>query len=143
MFDFDATLPVMALQFLLLTAILNVVFYKPLTKSIEDRESYISNNNQEAEKQLAEAQALATQLEQELAESRKQSQVVIGKAQAAAKEIVAGKVAEAQAEVQQRKQVVTAEIEKQKQAAMEDLGGQVDGLSREILLKLLGPELVR
>lgn len=143
MFDFDATLPVMALQFLLLTAILNVVFYKPLTKSIEDRESYIKNNNQDAEKQLAQAEALADQLEQELGASRKKSQAVIAQSQAAAKEIVASKVAEAQAKVQQRKQVVTAEIEQQKKAAMEDLGAQVDGLSQEILVKLLGPELVR
>ncbi len=37
MFDFDATLPLMAVQFLLLTAILNVVFFKPLSKAIEER----------------------------------------------------------------------------------------------------------
>ena len=33
MFDFDATLPLMAVQFLLLMVALNAVFYKPLMKS--------------------------------------------------------------------------------------------------------------
>ncbi|MGL5796158.1 MAG: F0F1 ATP synthase subunit B', partial [Waterburya sp.] len=37
MFDFDATLPLMAVQFLLLTALLNAVFYKPLTKVLDER----------------------------------------------------------------------------------------------------------
>jgi F-type H+-transporting ATPase subunit b len=34
LFDFDATLPLMALQFLILVAVLNAVFYKPLTKAM-------------------------------------------------------------------------------------------------------------
>ncbi|MBD0363880.1 MAG: F0F1 ATP synthase subunit B', partial [Coleofasciculus sp. C3-bin4] len=41
LFDFDATLPLMAVQFLLLVVLLNAVFYKPLTKAIEDRADYI------------------------------------------------------------------------------------------------------
>jgi len=39
MFDFDATLPFMALQFLLLAALLNAIFYKPLTKALDERDN--------------------------------------------------------------------------------------------------------
>jgi F-type H+-transporting ATPase subunit b len=43
MFDFDATMPLMAVQFLLLAAVLNAIFYKPLTKALDDRDNYIRN----------------------------------------------------------------------------------------------------
>jgi len=37
MFDFDATF---IWQFLLLTALLNAIFYKPLTKVLDERDNY-------------------------------------------------------------------------------------------------------
>ncbi|PAX50987.1 F0F1 ATP synthase subunit B', partial [Brunnivagina elsteri CCALA 953] len=40
MFDFDATLPFMAVQFLLLSALLNAFFYKPMTLALDDRDYY-------------------------------------------------------------------------------------------------------
>jgi F-type H+-transporting ATPase subunit b len=42
LFDFNATLPLMAIQFVLLTVVLTFIFYKPITKVLEDRESYIN-----------------------------------------------------------------------------------------------------
>ena len=48
MFDFDATLPIMALQFLLLTYILNLVFYKPSTKALDERDAYVRENEVDA-----------------------------------------------------------------------------------------------
>jgi F-type H+-transporting ATPase subunit b len=89
MFDFDATLPLMAVQFLLLAAILNVVFYKPLTKVIEDRSDYIRSNEADARERLAKAENLAKQYESELAETRRQYQATIVAAQAAAQTIAA------------------------------------------------------
>ena len=50
LFDFDATLPLMALQFILLVVVLNAVFYKPLSKAIDDRDDYIRKNLLEAPK---------------------------------------------------------------------------------------------
>ena len=96
MFDFDATLPLMAVQFLLLAAILNVVFYKPLTKVIEDRSDYIRSNEADARERLAKAENLAKQYESELAETRRQYQATIVAAQTDAQAIAAKKVAEAQ-----------------------------------------------
>jgi len=41
LFDFNATLPIMALQFVLLTVVLTFVFYKPVAKVLDDRETMI------------------------------------------------------------------------------------------------------
>jgi F-type H+-transporting ATPase subunit b len=100
LFDIDATLPLMAVQFLILVAVLNVIFYKPLTKSIEERADYIRNTKVAAKERLAKAQQLAQQYEQKLGETRRESQKVIAVAQADAQKIAAAKVAEAQKEAQ-------------------------------------------
>ncbi|MDJ0576595.1 MAG: F0F1 ATP synthase subunit B' [Xenococcaceae cyanobacterium MO_234.B1] len=143
MFDFDATLPLMAVQFLLLTALLNLVFYKPLTKALDERDAYIRNNQATAKESLARAESLVKDYEAQIAAARKESQSILEKAQAAAREIVAQKIAEAQKEVQAQKEQAADEIQQQKATALSTLEQQVDSLSRQILEKILGPELVR
>ncbi|MBD2300818.1 F0F1 ATP synthase subunit B' [Nostoc sp. FACHB-87] len=143
MFDFDATLPFMALQFLLLAALLNVIFYKPLTKVLDERDNYIRTNTLEAKERLAKAERLTQEYEQQLAEARRQSQATLEAAQAEAKKITAQKIAEAQQEAQAQREKASIEIEQQKQEAMRSLEQQVDALSRQILEKLLGPSLAR
>ncbi|MEG3834446.1 MULTISPECIES: F0F1 ATP synthase subunit B' [unclassified Microcoleus] len=143
LFDIDATLPLMAVQFLILVAVLNVIFYKPLSKSIDDRADYIRNTQVSAKERLAKAQQLAQQYEQKLGETRKQSQSVIAAAQADAQKIGAAKVAEAQQEAQVAREKAGQEIEQQKQEAMRSLEQQVDALSGQILEKLLGQSLAK
>lgn len=143
LFDINATLPLMAIQFLLLAFVLDKIFYKPLGKAIDSRADYIRDNQLKAEERLAKAKQLAAQYEQEFAETRQKSQVVIVSAQVEAQKIAATKVAAAQQEAQTKREQAAQEIEKQKQVALEELEQQVDSLSRQIIEKLLGPELVR
>lgn len=138
MFDFDATLPLMAVQFLLLVAVLNAVFYKPIAKAIDERNDYIRHTQVDAQERLAKAEGLAKQYEQELADTRKQSQALIASAQADAQKIVAQKIAEAQAEARSQREQSQRELDQQKQVALQSLEQQVDALSHQILDKLLG-----
>ncbi|MEG3987416.1 MULTISPECIES: F0F1 ATP synthase subunit B' [unclassified Microcoleus] len=142
-FDFDATLPFMALQFLVLMVVLNAVFYKPLTKMLDERDEYIRTTQVSAGERLAKAQKLAQEYEQKLGETRKQSQAVIAAAQADAQKTASAKVAEAQKEAQVAREKAGQEIEQQKQEAMRSLEQEVDVLSRQILEKLLGTALVK
>jgi F-type H+-transporting ATPase subunit b len=143
MFEFDATLPLMAVQFLLLAVILNAVFYKPLMKTLDERDEYIRKNKVDARERLSKAQNLVREYEIQISEARRQSQSILEQAQLDAKKINAEKMAEAQREVQAQKEKAAREIEEQKQAAMSSLEQQVDALSRQILEKILGAELVR
>lgn len=143
LFDFDATLPLMALQFLILVAVLNAVFYKPLTKAIDERDDYIRKNLLEARERIAKAEKLAKQYETELGETRRKSQATIAAAQADAKKIAAEKMAQAQAEAQEQRVQAGKEIDQQKAEAFASLEQQVDALSRQILEKLLGTALVK
>jgi F-type H+-transporting ATPase subunit b len=142
MFDFDATLPLMAVQFLILMAVLNAVFFKPLSKTLDERDNYIRQNYKDAEDRLAKTEQLSRQYEQELAETRKSAQAIVIAAQNEAQEISNQRIAEAQREAQQAREQASAQIEQQKQEAMQSLEGQVSALSRQMLEKLLGADLV-
>jgi len=143
MFDFDATLPLMAVQFLILMILLNQIFYKPLGQAIDLRAEYIRKNLADAKERLAKAKELARQYEKELAAARKKSQQIIADAQAEAKKIAEEKIAAAQKEAIAKREAAAQEIENEKQQALATLEQQVDALSRQILEKLLGPELVK
>lgn len=141
LFDFDATLPLMAIQFLTLALVLNAILYKPLTKAIDDRDDYIRTNQLDARERLSKAEQLAKQYEQDLGAARRKSQTIIADAQAEAQKIASQKIAEAQKEAQAQREQAAQEIEQQKQQAMDSLEQQVDALSRQILEKLLGSAL--
>lgn len=138
MFDFNATLPLMAVQFLLLVVILNAVFYKPLTKVLTDREDFIRARNTNAQEALAKSKKLAEQYEQELADTRRQAQAVITAAQADAQKIAKEQIASAQSEVQAQLLQLQSELDQQKQSALQALEAQVSSLSQQMLSKLVG-----
>ena len=139
LFDLNATLPLMAVQFLILAAVLNNIFYKPLGKAIDERDEYVSSNIVTAKERLAEAEKVAEQYEQELAESRRQAQSIVADAQAEAQQLASDQLAEAQNAAQALREQAQKDLEAQKEAAFQTLQSQVDDLSRQVLDKLLSP----
>ncbi|MFK8182871.1 MAG: F0F1 ATP synthase subunit B' [Phormidesmis sp.] len=138
LFDLDATLPLMAIQFLILMAILNAIFYKPLGAAIDERDAYVRETKGNAKERLAKAEKLAAEYEQSLADTRREARSVIESAQAEAQKIAAENQAAAQQEAAAKREAVQKELDEQKQAAMSQLESQVDSLSDQILGKLLG-----
>lgn len=136
LFDFNATLPLMALQFLALTLILNWLFYKPVGNILDDREEYIRNSLTSASASLFKANELTKKYELELAESRKKAQNIIKSAQQEAQLIVSDKIKEAQQDAEQLLMNAYKELSVQKQEALRSLEIQVDLLSDQIRNKL-------
>lgn len=143
LFDINATLPLMAIQFLLLATILNILFYKPLGQAIDDRANYVQGQLNEAKTQKQEATALAQKYEQELREVRKQSQEIIATAQFEAQKIVSDQVQQAQQEVIVERQKASDDIEAERVTALSSLEQEVTALSRQILEKVIGLEFVK
>lgn len=88
LFDFNATLPLIAIQFILLTVVLNIILYNPLLTIIEERKEYILTNLGKASEILSEANKLTQQYEQELNNVRKEAQLEITNSQKIHKEIL-------------------------------------------------------
>lgn len=143
LFDLNATLPLMAIQFLFLAFILNALFFKPLGQVIDERDAYIRGNRQEARERSAKAGEMAQQLEQELAKARRDAQEAIARSRAEAQQQAAQQVAEVQREIQAQREQSQQELEQQKQLAFQSLGQDVDALSQSIIAKLLGPQWSR
>lgn len=137
LFDFNATLPLMALQFLALTLILNILFYRPVTNILDDREEYIRNSLTSASTSLMKANELTKQYELELAESRKNAQNIIKKAQEEAQFVVSEKIKEAQQNAENLLLNAYNDLNVQKEHALKSLEIQVDNLSNKIKSKLL------
>ena len=141
LFDIDATLPLMAVQFLILAAILNAFLYKPLGNAIDERADYVRNQLAQAKEQKEKSLNLALQYERELKEVRRESQEIIAAAQTEAKKTVSDKVQAAQRLVIAERQKAAKEIEAEKAEALKSLQQQVDALSSQIIGKIMGPEL--
>nr|YP_009944585.1 ATP synthase CF0 subunit II [Osmundea sinicola]QFR99879.1 ATP synthase CF0 subunit II [Osmundea sinicola] len=137
LFDFNATLPLMALQFLGLTIALNFFFYKPVSNVLDSREEYIRNSLTSASATLVKANELTKKYESNLAESRKKAQQIIKNAQQDAQLVVSEKIREAQTDAEQLLLNAYQELNTQKEQALKSLEVQVDILSEQIKNKLL------
>ena len=141
-FDFNATLPLMAIQFVLLMVVLTFIFYKPVSKVLEDREEYISGNLTQASDKLIKADELYKQYDEQLKTAKVNAQAIIAKAEKEAKDSVALEIGEARADAAKLIERTNKELEAQKSTALAQLETQVDELSQLIKEKLLGKEVV-
>ena len=138
LFDFNATLPLMALQFILLTVALTFIFYKPVAKVLEERETFISGNLADASEKLIKADELYKQYEEQLKEARTNAQSIIAESEKEAKEIVALEINQARKDATSLIEQTNKELEAQKELALQQLETQVDSLSDLIKEKLVG-----
>ena len=136
LFDINATLPLVVIQFVLLMVILNVLLYNPLLTVIEERKEYILTNLSEASKILAEANTLTTQYEQELEDVRKQAQLEITKSQKIHKEILEVEVNISQKYIDNLLDTITKDLLAKKEIALNNLDEIVQSLATDIETRL-------
>ena len=101
LFDFNATLPLMAIQILLLMVALNLIFYKPIGQVLDERDESIRKQLTEASEMLMKAESITKQYELDLAQERREAQTIITSAQKGAQEIVAMEIKQAQKDTEQ------------------------------------------
>ena len=136
LFDIDATLPLVAVQFLLLMVILNIILYNPLLTIIEERKEYILTNLSKASETLAEANKLTTQYEQELDSVRKEAQLEITNSQKIHKEILEVELNISQKYIDNLLDTITKDLLDKKNTAFNSLDTIVQSLCVEIETRL-------
>jgi F-type H+-transporting ATPase subunit b len=142
LFDFNATLPVMAIQILLLMILLNLLFYKPIGQILDERDAYIRKQLTQASEALTKAEEITKQYEMELAQERREAQSIITSAQKAAQEIVALEIKQAQKDTEHLVNEATNQLNSQKEKALKALEEQVSTLSEQIKNKLVANQLI-
>nr|YP_010336825.1 ATP synthase CFO B' subunit subunit II [Stylonema alsidii]UNJ15231.1 ATP synthase CFO B' subunit subunit II [Stylonema alsidii] len=142
LFDFNATLPLMALQFLLLMVLLNSIFYKPITQVMDERDEYIRQSLTEASKNVAETEELTRKYKLELSQARKEALELINQSKKEAQEIVDKKIKEAQKETEALVSEAFAQLKVQQTQALNVLENQISTLSEQIKQKLLNKQSI-
>jgi F-type H+-transporting ATPase subunit b len=142
LFDFNATLPLMAIQILLLMVALNLIFYKPIWLVLDERDESIRKQLTEASEMLMKAESITKQYELDLAQERREAQTIITSAQKGAQEIVAMEIKQAQKDTEQLVTEATNQLNSQKEKALKALEEQVNTLSEQIKNKLISKQLI-
>ena len=136
LFDINATLPLVAIQFILLMVILRAILYSPLLTIIEERKEYVLGNLAEASEKLAQAKELTTQYEQELETARKEAQLEITNSQNIHKEILDLELDISQKYIDNLLEVISNDLTSQKELALNNLDTIVQSLCVEVETKL-------
>jgi F-type H+-transporting ATPase subunit b len=136
LFDFDATLPLVAIQFIVLMVILNIVFFNPLLITIRERNEFILNNLAKASEVLTKANVLTTQYEQELTSIRKEAQTEITNSQKIHQEILDIELNISQKYIDNLLRNIIIDLTSKKNIALNSLDNIVKSLCLEIENKL-------
>ena len=136
LFDFNATLPLVAIQFVLLMLILNIILYNPLLTIIEERKEYILNNLAQASEILTQANELTSYYEQELSKVRKEGQLLVTEGQKIHKELLDIELDASQVYLDKLLDANIEDLLNKQKIALSNLDKLVESLRYEITKKL-------
>ena len=137
LFDFDATLPLMAVQVVLLTFILNALFFKPVGRVVEEREGYVNTSRSEAKQKIAKAESLEADLRDQLKQARQAAQKVINEAEQDSDNLYREALALATSEANASREEARREIDSQRENALNQLRADANKLGDLIVERLL------
>ena len=137
LFDINATLPLMAIQVVALTYILNSLFFKPVGKVVEKREKFVSNNITDAKNKLLEVEKLEADLLIQLQSARFEAQKIVSEAENESDKLFKEALELANNEANASKEKARLDIENQTSSAREQLFKQADDLSDLIVNRLI------
>ena len=136
LFDINATLPLVAIQFILLMVLLNVILYSPLLTIIEERKEYVLSNLAEASEKLAQAKELITQYDQDIETATKEANLEVTNSQNIHKEILDLELNISQKYIDNLLEVISNDLTNQKETALNNLDTIVQSLCIEVERKL-------
>lgn len=137
LFDFDGTLPVIAIQFLLFMFILNFILYTPLLDVIDKRNIYIKDSLGNASSVLSEANQLNAKYETKATKARKAAKRDIVTYQKLYKDILDDEMKSSQSYIDNFVSETTKNFDDNKENILASLDNEIDSLSGKIISKIL------
>jgi len=137
LFDINATLPLMAIQIVVLTYLLNSLFFKPVGKVVEKREEYVKDNISKAKIRLEEVEKLEADLSNQLQKARSEALKIVNEAEKDSEKLYQEAIELANNEANASKEKARLEIENQTSSARKQLSQEADALSELIVNRLI------
>jgi F-type H+-transporting ATPase subunit b len=129
------------IPFLVATAGLYLIIFKPMLKLLAERERNISGFRKEAELMQEEVDRKLEELEEQLAAARAEGQVERSKLRQAALDAEKDMLASARSRANEMLEAARAVIAKERDQAQAELRNSTDELSRQIAGAILGREI--
>lgn len=127
--------------FLVLLALVKKFAWGPLMNKMEEREHYVANEIEEAEKSRVEAEKASKEAAEQLNQVRAEAQKMIEDAKAAGAKQEEQIIESAKQEAQRLKEAAQADIQNEKEKAIQALQDKVASLSVLIASKVIEKEL--
>ncbi len=128
-------------NFLVILYLLNRFAFKPLLRSMDERSARIAKGLEDAESAARDRELARAEREAALAESRREAQAMVARAEKVAADTREELVAKAKAEAEQVLTRARDEITAEKERAIAELRGQVADLALDAAAKLVRAEM--
>ncbi|XVF48350.1 hypothetical protein PTKIN_Ptkin03bG0183200 [Pterospermum kingtungense] len=138
LFDFNLTLPIMMVQFLLLMFALDKIYFTPLGKFMDERDAAIKEKLASVKDTSEEVKQLEEQAAAIMRAARAEISAALNKMKKETQLEVEQKLAEGRKKVEAELQEALANLEKQKEETIKSLDSQIAALSQEIVKKVTG-----
>jgi len=137
LFDFDGTLPVIGIQFLIFMFLLNTILYTPLLNVINERNQYINKNLAQASIILTQANKLTKQYEDQLLKARKKAQLEIESVQKVHKIILETEIKSSQKIFDNYLIKILNNLKIEKSRILSSLEKEINSLTNEIMVRIV------
>ncbi|XP_021276258.1 uncharacterized protein LOC110410724 [Herrania umbratica] len=137
LFDFNLTLPIMMVQFLLLMFALDKIYFTPLGKFMDERDAAIKEKLASVKDTSEEVKGLEEQATAIMRAARAEISAALNKMKKETQLELEEKLAEGRKKVEAELQEALANLEKQKEGTIKSLDSQISALSQEIVKKVL------
>lgn len=137
LFDFDGTLPVIGIQFLIFMFLLNIILYTPLLNVINERNQYINKNLAQASIILTQANKLTKQYEDQLLKAKKEAQLEITTLQKLHKTILEIEVKSSQKIFDNYLAKILTNLKIEKSRILTSLEKEINSLTNEIMVRII------
>jgi F-type H+-transporting ATPase subunit b len=136
-FDFNATLPLMAGQFLLLMIILDKLVYSPVGKVLDERDTDLRTKLEAVKDNAGDLMKFTTEADGIIRAARDEAAAEIAKAKDEAEKESSQKIGAAKAKLDAELKSAVSALEQQRAASMASIDTEVNKLSDSIVKKVL------
>ncbi|MDD3150486.1 MAG: F0F1 ATP synthase subunit B [Candidatus Gastranaerophilales bacterium] len=137
----DGTAIILAISFIIFSAIMKAIFYTPVTEVRKERKNFIETNINNAKKNEEDAQNLIVDYDQKIKNSQKESGQIVSTALEKAKKQKTQVIKNAYDDSNFLQKQNNEQLKQEKFEAIEQLKPEVITLAHEISKKILGKEV--
>lgn len=141
-FDFNLTLPIIAAEFLFLMFVVDSLWFKPMSKVLDDRDTYIRERVSGVKDNSSEIQRLQDDAAAVLKQARLDAQKIIEDTKKQVEAKLEAEVSSARARIEKELAAALANLAAEKEKSLSSLDTKVSALSEAIVAKLIPAESV-